>query len=455
MAKNPAAEEYVRAARAKAAFLRPYFAHALYALIPVEAAGCPTMSIDTFGRLYFNAEWVLAHDVDEIATVCLHEIGHKLRRHHERAHALGVTEATHKVANVAMDCELNDDIADEVKERKDIRALPGGAMYPSTFGFEDGKLWEVYYAQLLDEIEKYANKLKDDEQPSDGDGEREGGGGGGDSPQDRKGKGGKNSKGRGNDAAKGRKYKCGSGATGVPQPWEEPSPSNGGREGIEDADWKDIEGRVARAIREEHQKGRGTVPGTWVEWSDAILRPQHIPWDQELAGACRVAINDVAGKVIHNYKRPSRRQQATPDVVFPAMRRPVPSVAFVGDTSGSMSENALAIVRGVVEDVCLALGAALSFIATDAAAHGVQRAANGRSIEMRGRGGTDMRVGIASALEDVMPKPDVIIVASDCDTPWPGEEPNARVIVCAVEASEDAIKACPEWARVIVVEEES
>lgn len=830
MAKNTAAEEHVRAARAKAAFLRPYFAHALYALIPVEAAGCPTMSIDTFGRLYFNAEWVLAHDVDEIATVCLHEIGHKLRRHHERAHALGVTEATHKVANVAMDCfpagtmladglpieaarartlggnggdtactnlmrewdgevvtlrgagveitstpehpiwiyprrhkvgltpiklkepawieagkarvgdfmlvpnvggdvtdtvldmsafgggenrsplkngfllneqtawllglytaegsgveyaqlslgctdeeraiadraatvarslgyegtcdatrsneetptvqngirvrlggpvlaralkewcgdgarvkrcpefilrhadtrlvrayldglwagdgtagggkraarhiaihtssrglaaqvrlllarldlgfwgttivqkdrmlsghfirggeplyqvgwtweprtaprtlngktvtswsrswrrcaegilipireiarghhtgpiynlscdkehsfiaegvkvhncELNDDIADEVKERKDIRALPGGAMYPSTFGFEDGKLWEVYYAQLLDEIEKYGNLLKDDEQPSDGDGEREGGGGGGDGPQDRKGKGGKNGKGRGNDDAKNRKYKCGSGATGVPQPWEEPSPSNGGREGIEDADWKDIEGRVARAIREEHQKGRGTVPGNWVEWSDAILRPQHIPWDQELAGACRVAINDVAGKVIHNYKRPSRRQQATPDVVFPAMRRPVPSVAFVGDTSGSMSDNALAIVRGVVEDVCLALGAALSFIATDAAAHGVQRAANGRSIEMRGRGGTDMRVGIASALEDVMPKPDVVIVASDCETPWPDEEPDARVIICAVEASEDAVNACPEWARVIVVEEES
>lgn len=467
MPKNLAAEEHVRAARAKAAFLRPYFAHAFYALIPVEAPACPTMAVDKYGRLYFNPEWVLAHDVDEIATVCLHEIGHVLRRHHERAHALGVTEATHMIANVAMDCELNDDIADEVKGRKDIRALPGGAMYPSTFGFEDGKLWEVYYAQLLDEAEKHADKLRDDDEPpvsaspsqspspssrgASGDSERKGGGGGGSQRDSKSNKSQGDNKGRGGSAPKDRKYKCGSGATGVPQPWEEPSPGAGGREGIEDADWKDIERRVASAIREEHQKGRGTVPGTWVEWSDAILRPQHIPWDQELSGACRVAINDVAGKVIHNYRRPSRRQQAVPDVAFPAMRRPVPSVAFVGDTSGSMSERALSVVRGVVEDVCLALGAALSFIATDAAAHGVQRAANGRSIEMRGRGGTDMRVGIASALEDVTPKPDVIIVGSDCETPWPDEEPNARVIICAIEATEQSIQACPEWARVIVV----
>jgi predicted metal-dependent peptidase len=808
MAKNIAAEEHVRAGRAKAAFLRSYFAHALYALIPVESASCPTMSVDKFGRMYFNPTWVLSCSVDEIATVCLHEIGHVLRRHHERAAGLGVTEATHMIANIAMDCfpagtmladglpieaarsrtlggnggdtachnlvrewdgetvtlrgagieitstpehpfwiyprrhkvgltpvkikdptwikagevrvgdfmlvpnvggdiadtsvdmsafggnenrsslkngfplneqtawllglhtaegsgsdyaqlslgctdkeraladraatiarslgyegtcdpaysggtkiqngirvnlggpvlaralkswcgdgahnkrcpefilrhadtrlvrayldglwagdgtagggrrsanhvaihtssrglaaqvrlllarlglgfwgttiiqkdrkiqgrfihggmplyqvgwtweprtgtrslngktvtswsrswrrcdegilipirevarghhtgpiynlscdashtfiaegvkvhncELNDDIADEVRTRRDLAPLPGDCMYPSTFGFEDGKLWEVYYAQLLDEPEKHARKIGGDS----GDGNENGGG---------------KSRG-GGDAVKHRKHKCGSGATGVPQPWEEPSPSKGGREGIEEADWKDIEGRVARAIREEAQKSRGTVPGAWVEWADAILRPQPIPWDQELAGACRVAINDVAGKVIHNYKRPSRRQQATPDVVFPAMRRPVPSVAFVGDTSGSMSENALALVRGVVEDVCLALGASLAFIATDAAAHEVQRATSGRTVEMRGRGGTDMRVGIASALEDVMPRPDVIIVASDCETPWPDEEPNARVIICAIEAREGTVQHCPEWARVIMVEEES
>lgn len=347
-------------------------------------------------------------------------------------------------------CELNDDIADEVKTLKDIKALPGEAMYPSTFGFEDGKLWEVYYAQLMDEIEKHADKLKDGD--GGGDGNEDGGEGG--SAQGKQGRA-RGKKAGGNDPAKGRKHKCGSGATGVPQPWEDQSPSNGGGEGLEDADWKDIDRRVASAIQEENAKGRGTVPGTWVEWADEILRTERIPWDQELAGACRWAINDVSGKVTHNYRRPSRRQQATPEIVFPSMRRPVPNVIFVGDTSGSMSTNALAIVRGVVEDVCMALGAALTFLATDAAVHGVQRAHNGRSIEMRGRGGTDMRVGIMSALEDVTPRPDVIIVGSDCETPWPAEDPGVKVIICAIEANETMVAMCPDWARVIVVREEA
>jgi len=825
--KNQAAEDHVRAARAKAAFLRPYFAHALYALIPIQSEGVPTMGVDKWGRLYYNPRFVLACTVDEIATVCLHEIGHKLRKHHDRFHALGVTEATMQVANVAGDCfpvgtilsdglpieaarshtlggnggdsacvnlvrewdgetvtlrgagieitstpehpiwiyprrhkvgltpvklknpawtkasearvgdfmlvpdvggdvtdtvisvsafgsdenrsplksgfplneqtawllglytaegsgtdyaqlslggtdkeraladraatiarslgyegacdasytnratptvqngtrvniggpvlaralktwcgdgshnkhcpefilrhadlklvrayleglwagdgtaggggkggtnhvavhtssrglachvrlllarlglgfwgatlvqkdrtidgyfvegggllyhvgwtwdprtsprtlngqvvaswnrrwrrcdegilipirevarghyagpvynlscdkehsfiaegikvhncEINDDIAEEVKTHRDIQALPSGAVYPSTFGFEDGLVMEVYYQLLMDKAEELAEQLKDGD---GGNGNEDGGNGGSAQSEGQGQRKGKKPGGGGNDPVRNRKHKCGSAATGVQQPWEDPSPANGGGEGVEDADWKDIERRVAAAIREEAQKSRGTVPGSWVSWAEEILRPETIPWDQELAGACRWAINDVSGKVTHNYKRPSRRQQATPDVVFPSMRRPVPNVIFIGDTSASMSEGALALVRGVVEDVCMALGAALTFLATDAAVHGVQRAHNGRSIEMRGRGGTDMRVGIAAALDDMTPRPDVIILGSDCETPWPDADPGVRVIICAIEANERSIAACPEWARVIVVNPE-
>jgi len=388
------------------------------------------MGIDRWGRLYYNPAFVLACSVDEIASVCLHEIGHKLRHHHDRAAALGVTEATKSVANVAMDCELNDDIADEVSQRKDLSALPGDAVYPSQFGFADGQLWEVYYSQLMD---KFADQRLADGDGDGGDGED----GDGKTPD-------------GGDPKR-RKHECGSGAHGVPQPWEDLGPSDGGGDGIEDADWIDIERRVAGAIGEEHAKGRGTVPGTWVSWAIDILRTERIPWDQELSGAVRGAVGDCAGKVVHSYRRPSRRQQAVPNVVFPAMRRPIPNVAFVGDTSGSMSDDSLALVRGVVEDVCASLGASLSFIATDAAAHGVQRATNGRSIEMRGRGGTDMRVGLKSALEDVRPRPDVIICASDCETLWPEDGLGTRLIICAIEAHEASIAQCPEWSRVIVV----
>jgi predicted metal-dependent peptidase len=443
---NQAAEDHVRAARAKAVYLRPYFARALYALLPRCTEEVPTMAVDTHGRLYYNPTFVQACAVDEIATVCLHEIGHVLRRHHERADALGITEATHKIANIAQDCEINDDIAEEVKTLKDISALPGDCMYPSKFGFADNQTWEVYYHLLLDLANKQAAQGKQGDEGS--------GGSGGDSSkgEDGKGKGSKGD-GKGKNGDKSRKHECGSGAHGVPRPWEDKAPSKGGSEGIEDADWKDIERQVAKDIREHSQKGRGTVPGHWVEWADDMLKVERIPWEQELSGAVRWAANDVAGKVTHNYRRPSRRQQAVPNVVFPSMRKPIPSVAFVGDTSGSMSSAALSLVQAVVVDVCAALGASLSFIATDYSAHGVQRTHNGRALEMRGRGGTDMRAGIVAALEEVRPRPDVIIIGSDCDTPW-GEDPGVRVIICAIQASEEAIAGCPEWARVIEVFEE-
>jgi predicted metal-dependent peptidase len=390
--------------------------HALYALIPVEQKLCPTMAVDKHGRMYFNPTFSTKLSVDAAATVVLHEVSHRLRRHHERAEAMGITAATAKIAGIAMDLELNDDIADEVSKYGDIAPLPPGAFYPSALGFEDGCSWEEYYGRMLDQAEQGG-----------------GGGGGGSSGDDTH----------------------GSGAHGVARPWEQPGPSQGGGEGIEDADWQDIERRVAEAIQEEVRKGRGNVAAGWVDWANDILRVERIPWDHELAGAVRWAVNDVAGKVIHNYRRPSRRQQACPDVVFPSMRRRIPGVAFVGDTSASMSGHALSLVRGVVQDVCNALGAALSFIATDAAAYGVQKTTDGRSIEMRGRGGTDMRVGIAAALDEVRPRPDVIVVASDCDTPWPDEEPPVRVIVCAIEASDDAIAAIPSWAKTIIVNEAS
>jgi predicted metal-dependent peptidase len=427
---HPVAEAQVRAGRAKAAYLRPYFSHALYALIPVHSDEVPTMAVDKWGRLYFNAEFVLACDVDELATCCIHEIGHVLRHHHERAEALGVTIATHMVANIAQDCELNDDIAEEVKARKDLHELPPGAMYPSRFGFSDGQTWEVYYELLMNELEKHKPTID--------------GGAGGDGDGDGKRKG----------AARKRSHKCGSGATGVQQPWEQPGPSSGGGEGIEDADWRDIERHVASEIRDEAAKGRGTVPGAWISWAEEVLRIEQIPWDQELAGAVRWAVNDAAGKVIHNYKRPSRRQQAMPDIVFPGMRRPVPSVALVGDTSGSMSEKDLSLVRGVIQDVCEAVNAALTFIATDAAVHGVQRVTDGSAAEMRGRGGTDMCVGIQAAIDDVQPRPDVIIVATDCETPWPAIEPEVPIIVCAIGAHETSVAAIPQWARVIIVKED-
>lgn len=489
---DQAAAEKLRAGRARAAFLRWYFRHALYALVPRETKMVPTCGVDQFGRLYYNPSFVHSVSVEELAVVLLHEIGHVLRRHYERGRALGVTEATQHIANIAQDCELNDDLRDEIAERKDLPPLPGKPWFPADIGCEDNQVWEIYYAHIMDHCEAFAKEISeqlgdspDGEQPGQGgsqnqqqngnrgekNGNQSGNASGSDSAsgqgQSKPGKGNRpgqqgQGSGHGPNSQQGGwngRHKCGSAAHGVKQPWEDPSPSQGGGEGIDNADWRDIEKRVARDIRDEAKKSRGTVPGHWVEWADDVLRPVRIPWEQEIAGEVRWAINDVAGLVIHTYRRPSRRQSAVPDVLLPSMRRPVPVVAIVGDTSGSMSEEDLALVRGTVSDIAQAMGATVAFIATDAAVHGgVQRVHDGRHAVLAGRGGTDMRVGIECAITEVAPRPDVVVVITDCYTPWPEEDPPVRVIVAAVRPAHadvsgfgEAISGVPEWAKVVVV----
>ncbi|HET9960116.1 MAG TPA: hypothetical protein VFQ61_36750, partial [Polyangiaceae bacterium] len=91
------------AARFRAANERPYFASALYALFVVETRAVPTMAVDRFFRCYVNPEFVAATRVDELAAVWIHEAGHLLRAHAERAERLPPElSKDHVRVNIAM-----------------------------------------------------------------------------------------------------------------------------------------------------------------------------------------------------------------------------------------------------------------------------------------------------------------------------------------------------------------
>lgn len=430
------AEKKLRAARARVSYLRPYFSHQVYSYVLVEAPDCPSLGVDEYGRLYWNPSFVHKHSIEELTVVLVHEIAHTLREHHRRSRALGITSLTADVANYAQDAEINDDLRDEIADRGDLPPLPGHPILPATIGCKDNDVWEVYYAHLMDNaivvrIQLGGEGESQDAQPGDEDG-----GGEGRSPQD------------GKKPIIKLPHDCGSGAHGSRRPWEH-SP-NGGTEIVSDADQRDIRRLTAEAMA-ERQRSKGDVPGHWQEWADAMLRPRAIPWDQELAGGLRWAVNDVAGKVFHSYKRPSRRQSAFPDVVQPIMRRPQPFVCIVGDTSMSMQGDDLAVIRGTAEDICHSLGAKVAFLATDAEVHGgIQMVKGGRDVELLGRGGTNMSVGINYGLTQLRPRPDVIVVCTDCVTDWPAvRPPNIRIIVCAINATDDWVERIPTWMRVI------
>ena len=409
-------EDAVRTARAALVFLRPYICRAILAFILVESERVPTMAVDQFWRLYYNPKWLRQRFPTErellnaLVAIVYHETCHRLRRHNEAAIRMGVSLEYGSVAHVAQECEINDDHADEVAADKaahvlnGIPPLPDGCIYPSTYGLPEHLTWEQYYELLLPMATKIS--LKSCPLPD-----------------------------------------CGSGAHGLGRPWELGAPQESGVEGIEEADARDIERAVARDIA-EHQLSRGRVPANWVSWSKDILRVKPVRWEHELACGLRWSISSASGNVYHSYHRPSRRQQAVPNVVFPSMRRPLPRVVIVGDTSGSMEAvlRALPMLRSVITDICRSMGAEVIFLATDAVVHGgAQRIMDGRRAELIGGGGTDMRAGIEAACL-LHPRPSVIVVITDCETAWPSKPPPIPVVIAAVTAGE---WSTPSWAKTI------
>ena len=105
-----------------------------------------------------------------------------------------------------------------------------------------------------------------------------------------------------------------------------------------------------------HGQEAGTVPAGLLRWAQETLTPV-VNWRRLLAAELRRAVADRAGAADYSYRRPSRRAAVTGDVVLPALRRPVPEVAVVCDTSGSMTDELLAMVLAEVEGLLRSLGA--------------------------------------------------------------------------------------------------
>jgi predicted metal-dependent peptidase len=190
------------------------------------------------------------------------------------------------------------------------------------------------------------------------------------------------------------------------------------------------------------------VPAGWRRWAETVLEPT-VDWRQVLAGSVRQAVAWASGAVDYTYQRPSRRSGALPAVVLPSLRRPAPEVAIVVDTSGSMSDDdlaaALAEVAGVLRGIGIR-GNRVSVLSCDAAVTVTRRVAAAAEVELVGGGGTDMRVGIAAALALPHP-PDVIVVLTDGETPWPDAPPAAARVIAGLIGT--APPDPPPWVEAI------
>ena len=247
-------------------------------------------------------------------------------------------------------------------------------------------------------------------------------------------------------------WDCGSAADGVARDYEVEGDKVDPGVDAERGDL--IRQQVAVEIK-NHVRNRGRVPAGYERWAKELLEPV-VDWRRELASLVRRTYAQVAGLRDYTYQRPSRRQPAMKsrgqDIILPAMRQPnPPKASLVIDTSGSMSDDMLSWALSEARGVLRSLGSSgrqVRVISCDASATS-QRVTNISHVELKGGGGTDMRVGITEAMNS-RDKPDVVILITDGFTPYPDEPLKGATLIVAL-TDEAASKNVPDWARKVLI----
>ncbi|WP_336216721.1 vWA domain-containing protein [Nonomuraea sp. LPB2021202275-12-8] len=420
----PGHEDAVRAriaaARLWAAHQAPYLASAVFALNPVilepaldEVTGRPVADpdfrafpADTRWNLHVEPGTALATPIEQIGWWMLHQVGHLVRGHAARSpvrpepgrqvsHAAGAVrgEQAHRW-NQAADAEINDDL-----EAEDLRD-PEGVVSPAALGLPANRTAEEY-VPMLDVL------------------------------ADAMGRGG----GALSDA-----IDCGSAVDGQARAYED----SGSGDGLGELDRDLLERSVAADIQ-DRISARGEVPSGWRRWAEERTRPS-VNWRARLGALIRRGVSTVAGQVDFSYRRPSRRAGAYDGIVPPSMVRVVPDTVVVIDTSGSVADDVLsrllAEVTGIIDGVA-GPNRRLRALCCDVRPHPVQVVRRASDIELIGGGGTDMRAGVEAATA-LRPRPDLVIVLTDGETPWPEHRPSAHVVICLIGDGGHA----PGWASV-------
>ena len=353
---------------------------------------------DDSGTVAIDKGWTISADPSVVESIDAVELGRlflHLVFHALRDHASRSTSMAveaHAWWNRCADAEINDDLVS-------LGAVPASAPdLPADLGGEDNRLAEDYY---------------------------------------------------GSPELGPRRWDCGSGADGQPRPWDQ-----AGNPSLPSQQCELMRSRTASDIQQAHQREPGSVPLGLLRWAESIL-PSRVDWRRVLAAEIRQAIAAVSGSVDYSYRRPSRRGAAAKPALLPTLFRPVPQVAVVCDTSGSMHDELLARALTEIEGLLTRAGlraGQIQVLAVDTEVHAVSRVTRARDVVLAGGGGTDVGRGIEAALR-LRPKPSVVVVLTDGYTPWPLERPRGvRVIVGLLAEYADAAVAAPEWARTVVIE---
>jgi predicted metal-dependent peptidase len=402
------ARDVIAAARTSVVRKLPYFSTAILSLRPFALPGLGTFGVDAESRMAFDPLMTLTWGVLYCATVVAHEALHILLNHHGRRKG----RQPYKW-NLAADCECNRILLDAGFR------FPDGTtpVTAESLGLPPKLTAEEYY-DLISDSQAQALASQAAGRAADGKGK----------------------------TFPGTGSACGDGA-GNPQGWEEKAKElAGGLEGQSAADQRSMRRSVAEAVAAAAAvggRGIGNVPVGLQVWATLQLEVPVVPWTRVLPSLVRSAIASRSGADDYTRQRVSRRSTAYLGrmPILPALRSPKPEVALVLDFSGSMLG---APVRRAVSEavgVVKALGLPVRMYAVDTAVHAEAVVVSAKDVEKlnAGGGGTDMVVGIAAADRPKRgSRPDVIILLTDGETPWPtrAQMPRAKLVVGVIGKAE-------------------
>lgn len=397
----------------------PYFRAMITSMVPHETDQVPTIGITKGAVLVFNRAWCEKRTQDEMGALIWHEVMHLVLNHHGRR-----GDKDPYLYNVAGDMFIND----QGKRTLSLQ-FPVGGWFPEIMGFPPNLSTEEYYGLLVQKGQEAAESAY-----------------------------GKAMAGKGDVWESGN---CGSGA-GNPVDGEPEAGTAGGDEvgARSDADVQQTRVRVAEAVKEHARQaqGRGNLPLGMDRWADEAVGVVKVPWQTVLARTVRRAVAFRPGAVDYSYSKISRRQGGVGFgvgcPVLPAFVRPVPIVSFVLDTSGSMSQEQLALAITEATGVLRACGAEMTFASCDTQVHAIGKVTHPAQLAklVKGGGGSCFNDAF-EVLARQRPRPQLVILATDGDIQVPSQPPPwMRVVWLLVDTPDSYLGQRPAtWGDHIVV----
>lgn len=403
----------------------PYVSDTFYALVPKYVPGVQTLGVTKGLVMYVDPNWLMndkdlngPHGHEYLGAALYHECGHVLRDMKRiealvaRGRAKGLSEAQARgLANIAADIPINDDIVSAGMKFFDW------AETSTKRGLKRGLTMEQVFTELLKDLELTKG------QPQDG-GSQKGG------------------------VCSGS---CG-GVAGNP----------GKHAGLEEQldkevarDEEEIEGikeKTREKIREHHaSKGIGSTPGFGEQELQKEEVKSQVNWVRELGYIVRKA----TGRAVAGGSEYTRMRYAQRSILLgiprPALIDVKPTIGFIRDTSGSMSNKELSHANTEVIAVMKKTGVdQVWFLDADVKAAHTPELVTLREIDklpVRGRGGTDFCQPI-EVMTSVRPKPDVLIYLTDGAGGAPAKAPPGVAFIWCIVPSRWAMRPAP-WGKLV------